>query len=186
MKINFNEYQKIFNKTKNVYLDARGLDVELKFKKDIFFTMRGAVKYISLFDKKRKYVVFVNVNKTALLSELDETNITAWLAHELAHIIEYEKMSNWELFIFLIRYIFSLKFRFVVEKRVNAYAANNGFANEMFTTWKKFLSLENVLNSKYKKYVVKNCCPYWEQVKDTALNIGISKEIYEEDATTFK
>jgi hypothetical protein len=179
MKINFNEYQKIFNKTKNVYLEAKGLDVELKFRKDIFFTMRGAIKYASLFDKKRKYVVFVNINKTKLLSELDETNITAWLAHELTHIIEYEKMSNWNLFVFLINYTFSLNFRFKVEKRVNAYAANNGFANEMFSTWKKFLSLGNVLNSRYKKYVIKNCRPDWDQVKETALKIGINQKEYE-------
>lgn len=179
MKLDFSEYKKIFNRVKNVYQDARNLDIELKFKKDIFFTMRGAVKYSSLFKKKRKYFVFVNLNKRALLSELDESNITAWFAHELAHIIEYEKMSTWILFIFLIKYTFSLKYRFMVEKRVNAYAANNGFANEMFITWKKFLSLEDVMNSKYKQYVIKNCRPEWEQIKDTAFKIEVTQEEYE-------
>lgn len=179
MKLDFHEYQEIFNKTKSVYQDTRDLSVELKFKKDIFFTMRGAVKYTSLFNKKREYVVFVNVNKKALLSELDEGNITAWFAHELAHIIEYKKMSIWGLFVFFVRYTFNPKFRFMVEKRVNAYAANNGFANEMFTTWKKFLSLKNVVNSRYKQYVIKNCRPDWDQIKETAFIISITRQEYE-------
>ena len=179
MKLDFNEYKTIFNKTKTVYQETRDLPIELKFKKDIFFTMRGGVNYTSLLGKKRKYFVFVNVNKKVLLSELDEINITAWFAHELAHIVEYEKMSNWNLLIFLIKYTFSLEFRFMVEKRVNAYAANNGFANEMFSTWKKFLSLKEVVNSRYKQYVIKNCRPNWEQVKDTALKIGINQKEYE-------
>jgi hypothetical protein len=138
MKLDFYMYQEIFNKTKNVYQETRNLNIKLKFKKDIFFTMRGAVKYGSLFSKNRKYFLFVNLNKKVFLSELDESNLKAWFAHELAHIIEYDKMSNWELFIFLIKYTFNSKFRFIVEKRVSAYATNNGFANEMFNTWKNF------------------------------------------------
>ncbi len=184
MKLDFTEYKKIFNTAKNVYQETKNLDIELKFKKDLFFTMRGAVRYTSLFNKKRKYFVFVNLNKKALLAELDEVNVTAWFAHELAHIIEYEKMSHCNLFIFLIKYTFNLKFRFIVEKRVNAYAANNGFANEMFTTWKKFLSLEKVIKSRYKQYVIKNCRPNWEQIKDTALKNGISKQEYDIYATS--
>lgn len=159
MDLKIDTYQEIFNKTKNIYLETRDLDIELRFKKDIFFTMSGAVKYSSLLSKNRKYILFVNINKKKLLSELDESNITGWFAHELAHIIEYKKMSNWKLFVFLLKYTFNLKFRFIVEKRVNAYAANNGFANEMFGTWKKFLSIKKVINYKYKRYIIKNYRP---------------------------
>ena len=180
MKVDFDEYKKIFDKAKNVYQETRDLPIELRFKKSIFFTMRGTVSYAPFFNKKRKYLVFVNLNKKALLLQLDEVNLTAWFAHELAHIIEYEKMSNRGLLIFLIKYTLNPKFRFIVEKRINAYAVNNGFANEVFNTWKKFLSLEDVINSRYKQYIIKNYYPDWEQVKDAAFKIGISKDIYEE------
>lgn len=43
MKVSFNEYKTIFTRTKNVYPETKGLDIELRFKKDIFFTMRGSV-----------------------------------------------------------------------------------------------------------------------------------------------
>lgn len=179
MELDFNKYQQIFNKTKSVYKETSDLDIELKFKKDIFFTMRGAIQYSSLFNKKRKYFLFVNSSKKHLFSELDDSNIMAWFAHELAHIIEYKKMSNWKLFTFLIKYTFNLKFRFIVEKRVNAYAANNGFAREMFATWKKFLILKEVVNSKYKQYIIKNHRPNWEQIRDSALSIGVNQKEYE-------
>lgn len=179
MEINFEEYRKIFNKTKEVYPETRDLEIELKFKRDIFFTMRGAVKYSSLFSKKRKYYVYVNTKKKDLFSKLDEKNITGWFAHELAHIIEYEKMSNWSLSKFTVKYVFNRSFRTMVEKRVNAFASNNGFYEEMFGVWKKFLSLEDVVNSKYKRYIINNYRPDWEQIKDTALRAGISKEVYD-------
>lgn len=173
------EYQKIFNKTKKIYPETRNLEIELKLKRDIFFTMRGAVKYSSLFSQKRRYYVYVNVNKKSLLSKLNEENIIGWYAHELAHIIEYEKMSNWSLFKFTFKYIFNYNFRTQVEKRVNAFAFNNGFAEEIFNTWKKFLQLEDVVNSKYKRYIINNYRPDWEQIKDTALNMKIDKDVYD-------
>ncbi len=179
MKLDLDEYQRIFNKTKNAYPETRDLDIRLKFKKNMFFTMRSAVNPGSIFSKERKYLLLINSRRKELFLKLDEHDLTAWFAHELAHIIEYKKMSNGELLVFIIRYAFNPKFRFAVEKRVNAYAANNGFAFEMFAIWKKFLSLEEVVNSKYKRYIIKNYRPDWEQIRDSALKNGVSKEMYD-------
>ncbi len=120
----------------------------------------------------------VNLNRKDVLSILSEDDVKAWFGHELAHIVEYEQMSNPKLFLFAFRYIFDVKFRFSVEKRVNTFAVNHGFAEELFSIWKKFLSSEKI-NKKYKKYIVKNYRPHWEGIKEISLKHGISEQMYE-------
>lgn len=89
----------------------------------------------------------------------------------------YEKMSNLKLLLFILRYMLDAKFRFSVEKRVSAFAFNNGFAKELFGACKKFISIDAVI-PKYKRYIIENYCPYWEDIKETAQNQGISRQEY--------
>lgn len=65
---------------------------------------------------------------TGVYNFLNSQSYNSWFSHELAHIIDYETMSDFKFFRFTLRYIFNLKFRFFVEKRINAFACNNGFA----------------------------------------------------------
>ena len=167
-----------FKKAKVRYKEIEGTDIQLRIGKGLFFTMCAVPVLGSIFNKKRKYFVSVNLRRVDVLSQLSEDDLIGWFGHELAHIIEYETMSNFELLKFICRYIFDTKFRFSVEKRVNAFTYNHGFARELFGAWKTFLSLEGV-NKKYKEYVVKNCRPDWEDVRETTTLQGMSKEFFE-------
>jgi len=172
------KFEVAFGKAKIRYPEIQDLNIELRLGKGLFFTMRASVKPTSLFATKRTYVVYVNLSRKDILPALSEDNLVGWFGHELAHIAEYESMSNFELFVFAFKYICNLKFRFLVEKRINAFAYNNGFARELLGVWKKFLSLD-AMNKRYKKYIAKNYLPDWEDVRESAALHGITKEDFE-------
>ncbi len=167
----------IFEEAKSRYKELQDTNIGLRFGNGWFFTMHASLEPKSVFSKKRKYYVKVNLKRNDILSKLSDADILGWFGHELAHVAEYEKMSNFKLFLFILRYVFDVKFRFVVEKRINAFTCNNGFAQELFGVLKKFISLDT--NAKYKKYIIDNYRPDWDDIKETAQNQGITRQIYE-------
>lgn len=172
------EIKSAFKEALSRYKELRGMKIPLGFNRELFFTMRAGINIPSLFKKRRSYFMNVNVQgRKDVISKLSKDDFIGRFGHELAHIIEYERMSNGELFLFTCKYIFNKKFRFAVEKRVHAFAANNGFAKELFGVWKKFCSMRDI-NPRYQEYVKKNCRPDWEDVKEVAKLLGINKENY--------
>ncbi len=179
MEIDRKMLEHSFEQVKSSYRELQGVEISLRFRNEWFFTMRSFIKLNSIFSKKRKYGVNVNwKGRKDVLSQASRDHITARFAHEMAHIIEYEKMSNSELLLFTFKYAFNLKFRFLVERRVNAFVVNNGFAKELFVAWRDFLSLDGV-SKRYKKYIAKNYPPRWEDIKDIAQKQGISEAMYQ-------
>jgi hypothetical protein len=172
------EFRVLFQEAKSRYGEIESTNIFLMFRKEWFFTMRASFRIGSMFNGKRNYFITVNLNKEKFLSELSQGDIVGWFGHELAHIIEYKKMSNTELFFFTLRYMFDLRFRFSVERRVNVFACNNGFFKELFGVWKKFLSM-NSISKRYKKYIIKHYRPDWEDISELASAQGINKESYE-------
>ncbi len=178
MVIDKNEFFNNFKRAKSRYKELQDVSITLRFGKSPFFTMQALLEPISLFQKKKKYFVLINLKRTDFLSQLSEDNILGWFGHELAHIVEYEKLTNLNLFVFAVKYLFDSKFRYFVERSTNAFAFNNGFALELFLVWKKFISMD-IKDINYKKYILENYCPHWADIKETAQNFGISKQIYE-------
>lgn len=166
-----------FEKAKKRYPKIQDLDITLRLSKSLFFTMRAFVKPSSFFTKKRKYIVCVNLAQKDILPKLSEEDLVGWFAHEIAHIIDYKTMSDPKLLRFYFLYLFSIRFRFSVEKRINAYVYNNGFAKELFCLWKKFLAMDGV-NKRYKNYIIRNYAPHWEDIQKTAQKEGITEESY--------
>ena len=179
MQRNKEQFITIFQKTKLRYPALNNTSIVLRFKNEWFFTMRATINISSLFQNKRVYIININIQKRKeLLSQLSDSDLTGWFAHELAHVIEYESMSNFELLAFAIKYTAWPKFRFAVERRVNAYTANNGFAEELVGVWQKFLSLD-IGNDKYKKYIMKNYAPHWSDIQELAESQGVTKKMYD-------
>lgn len=172
------KFEDAFEEAKSRYKELQGVDIQLRLSHEWFFTMRAAIVPSSIFNKRKSYRVRVNLNRKDVLCQLSENDLIAWFGHELAHIIEYEAMSNLNLLAFAFKYIFNLKFRSSVEKRVNAFTYNNGFTKELFGVYRKFISLENI-NKKYKKYITKNYHPEWKDVQKTAEAHGITRELFE-------
>jgi len=177
MKLNQEQFRSIFQKAKARYPQLSSTDINLTFNKGWFFTMQAKINFTSLLKKERKYTINVNTRKENLLSKLSEDDILAWFGHELAHIIDYETMSNSKILIFIIRYIIDLKFRFSVERRINAYTCNNGFAKELLAAWKKFCIMDGV-NKRYQNYIIRNYSPRWEDIKVIAELDGINENMY--------
>jgi len=173
------QFKNIFRETKQRYKQLENVDVEIRFTKSWFFTMRAVVQMSSLINGKRKYIVYLNLNKQqSIFSQLSKDDLIGWFAHELAHVIDYERMSNLKLAEFTLRYIFDFRFKFSVERRINAFTANSGFAKELFGVWIKFLGMEG-FSQKYKRYIIKNYRPDWEDVCEAAKKEGWDKKMYD-------
>lgn len=177
MHVDKKQFRDIFEETKLRYEELQDTEIELKFGNGWFFTMRAGIKLWSIFMNKRTYRVHVNLSRKDVLTHLSKNDVMGWFGHELAHIVEYEKMDSLALVRFTLQYIFDPGFRLSVERRVNVFAYNNGFAEELFGVWKKFLSM-NGISASYKKYIEKYH-PHWEEVRESAENRGITKEMYE-------
>lgn len=177
MELDKKQFQKLFEEAKSRYQELNQVNVDLAFAKQWFFTMRADIGISSFFRKKRNYSIIVNVRRKEILSKLSQNDIFAWFGHELAHVVEYETMSNKKLRIFVLRYAFDLKFRFNVEKRTNAFACNNGFAYELLDLWKKFICM-NISSKKYQQYILKHYAPDWNDIKACAEAGGVSENDY--------
>ncbi len=175
--LNSEPIKNAFIEAKSRYASLQHANIILTFRKELFFTMRATVIFSSFFNKKRTYIVVVNTSKSHALSQLSQDDLIGWIGHELAHIVEYETMTNKELVLFFVKYIFNLKFRFFVERRVNALACNNGFAKELFQTFKKFSSLEG-FGAHYKRYLLKHYIPAWSDIKQSSEQQGITESDY--------
>ena len=168
----------LFDSTKERYPQLKNKHIKLIFKRGWFFTMRSGIEFPSLWKKERVYFVAVNTNKfDGILSQLSEDDLVGWFGHELGHIVEYNEMTNREFIFFVIRYLFDVRFRFLVERRVNALTVNSGFAKELIGAWETFVNLEGV-NKKYQQYIIKNYAPHWEDIKKEAVRNGFSEEAY--------
>lgn len=167
--------ESVFQKTKVRYQELQDINVKLVFKSGLFFTMRTSTSLSSFLKEKRAYLVLVNTKRNNIISQLSEDDIIGWLAHELAHIIDYESMSNTGLVTFTFQYFFNSKFRSATEKRVNIIACQNGFTRELFGVWRKFLAMDD-MPEWYKKYIIKNYLPDWKKVNSFAQEIGVTRE----------
>ncbi|MCA9353144.1 hypothetical protein KC901_03095 [Patescibacteria group bacterium] len=179
MHLDEREFYTIFIEAKTRYRKLNNTEIVLTFKNGWFFTMRAVPVLSSMFQSKRTYLVQVNQKKQKnILSQLSHDDVFAWFGHELAHIVDYENMSQCKLLLFFPRYIFDWKFRSIVEKRANVVACDHGFARELFAIWKKFLEMDNI-NQWYKQYIINNYRPDWDNIRDKALAQGVTREIYE-------
>lgn len=178
MPIDKEKIEDAFETTKARHAKLRHADIALRFNKGLFFTMQAGIEFRSFFTKKRKYYINVNPRRKKILSGLSKEDLIGWFGHEFGHIMDYETMSRSKLLVFILRYIFDLKFRFSVEKKINVLASNNGFFKELFGVWKKFISM-NTVSKKYRRYITRHYFPDWESIKGPAQDEGISREVYE-------
>ena len=178
MPLDKEQFEHIFVKTKERYDELQDVEINLRFHNECFFSMRASIYLSSFFKKKRRYFINVNLKRSNIFLKLSEDDLMGWFGHELAHIVDYETMNNFKLLLFTFKYIFDLKFRFFVEKRINVLTSNNGLAKELFYVWKKFVSMDQV-SDKYKRYIIKNYRPEWEDIKEMAQVQGVTKEVYE-------
>lgn len=111
--------------------------IRIKFKKYMLqSSMKTRPDNIILINKsKRKYSIFINKNcgkKGVCIDSLSFNAVVGVLGHELSHILDYKKRSNFNLFIFGIKYLFSGKFKQKIEKKVDMIAVNHGLFYSLY------------------------------------------------------
>ena len=86
--------------------------------------------------KKAKYKISINANKTFKkfsipIDCLSESIILGWFGHEIAHILQYEKMSYFEKLFFVFKYVFNKKFRKNFETKADEITKERGLEKEL-------------------------------------------------------
>ena len=178
MALDIEKLNNAFFEAKERYNELNDVSIYLKAVPACFFTMRAKVGLFVFLRKERQYFICINSKREKLISQLSHADLIGWFGHELTHILEYEKMTFRRLVYFTVKYVFNTKFRSLVEKDINAYAFNNGFAQDLFGVWEKLMLFDNI-SIRYKNYIRENYKPDWAQISTVAESIGLSRVIYE-------
>ncbi|MEI8269740.1 MAG: hypothetical protein WCG45_00050 [bacterium] len=128
----------IFKQAKKYYLETENVSIKLKFTPLYYSTMTSRPKIILFLFPwlKRNYVISVNSSekykKFAIpLSILNDSILLGWIGHELAHIIQYEKMGKKEIMSFPFKYGLNKKFRKNFETEADEITKQRGLEKEL-------------------------------------------------------
>lgn len=98
------------------------------------------------------------------LSDLPDEVLLGWFAHELGHVVDYQKRSAWNMIGFVIGYLFFPTFKMGVERRADVFAIEAGFAKAITAT-KTFILHHSTLSDQYKSRIRK----YYMSVEEVSL-----------------
>jgi hypothetical protein len=107
--------------------------------------MRSRASFYYIFHKKenREYIITISSNTNeesgGVITNLTRDEQTGWIAHELGHIEEYKEMTNLQLSIWNIKYLFALAISYIniygplrkIERGVDLKAIKRGFGLEL-------------------------------------------------------
>lgn len=146
-----------FNNTKVHFLELHGVSIKITFIPMYFATMNSRPCITSFLFPWRRHNYIISINSRKNFSRysvptglLNETILTGWFAHELGHIIQYERMNLAEFVAFPFKYFFSLSFRKNFEIEATDIAKEIGFGNE-FSEVENFLRSDKRVNKKYQE-----------------------------------
>lgn len=142
------------------YPELSNARIQFKYK-PIKQTMNSRPAPGNIFRRKafRHYTIIVNTNKGKHkglpFEELSFNIKIGWIGHELAHICEYESISNWETFLFAVRYISSKQFVRKVERNTDLITIKHGLAFPLYDGI-DYLFRNKDISEKYRKYAKDN------------------------------
>ncbi|PHI18755.1 hypothetical protein CEQ90_16500 [Lewinellaceae bacterium SD302] len=86
--------------------------------------------------------------------ELPDNVLIGWFAHELGHIVDYQRRTVLSMIKFILGYILLPTFRSGSERRADLFALKNGFGKELMAT-KLYILEQSPLPDKYKDRIKK-------------------------------
>lgn len=133
------------------------LDVNIKFlKTDIKTTMETRPKINSVFGKRdnRKYIIYVDnkVNNKfgVLIDNVPFNGLIGLIGHELAHIVDYEKMGVMKLTSLACNYS-NDKFKEKFEKDIDVKTIKRGLGWQLHD-WADYAMEKSMASKEYKSY----------------------------------
>ncbi|MEL7249252.1 MAG: hypothetical protein AAFO03_12565 [Bacteroidota bacterium] len=126
--------------------------------RDLPTSMRAKPANSSLLTHQREYCIFINDQSTEVvdLSRATFTELTGCIIHELAHIQDYESMSNGGIIWTGLQYVLSQAFKSQLEKKTDQIAAQHGggYYLYLFTdfVFERAAAAEGYLENKKQNY----------------------------------
>lgn len=94
----------------------------------------------------------VRDSETIEVRDLPKDVLKGWFAHEIGHIIDYQRRSVLRMIGFGLNYVFSRSFRQKTEHRADQIAIENGFIESIVKT-KKFILENDLIKDTYKQKI---------------------------------
>ncbi|MBP6866213.1 MAG: hypothetical protein KBC12_01565 [Candidatus Pacebacteria bacterium] len=118
------------------YPEIKKVSVDLVFTEKKRHVMWARPRIGSFFRKDMKYVVFVSTDTmySGFLDTLSTDAILGWYAHELGHVVDYERRGRFRTFWIGIQYLFSPKGRTKLEYRADRIAIEHGYGCELLAS----------------------------------------------------
>ena len=122
--------------------------------------MQAQPNFLSLLSTKKNRKYNININETfkdskkTATANLPEDVFIGWIGHELGHILDYEKMTNWEMVVFGIKYLFVDKHIIEAERTADSYAIDQGIGKYILAM-KNFILNHSDLPKHYKNRIRK-------------------------------
>lgn len=109
-----------------------------------------------LFSSIKRYKVvlstFVKDTDSLRVADLPEEVLVGWFAHELGHLVDYERFSRFGMLRFGLRYLTSARFKQSAEHAADRVAISHGFHEEIIAT-KEFILCNDLMGEKYKAQI---------------------------------
>lgn len=120
------------------------------------------ISFKSLFTDVKRYRIKLNEHirdhENLKMVEVPSDVLKGWFAHELGHIVDYKRRSNFQMIIFGLKYLLFRKFKKKVEYDADYIAISHGFHEEILAT-KRFIIENDLIGDKYKNKILKYYLP---------------------------
>lgn len=150
--------------------------------KSIKQTMNARPFVSNIFKRKtnRKYKIIINDNqgkhKGLPIEKLSFNIVVGWLAHELAHIVVYEKMTNPQIISFAVKYLTSNRYNRMVERCTDFLTIKHGLAYPLYDGVEYLLN-DDTISEDYKNKIRENYLTldeikcFWQQIFIDSLEV---------------
>ncbi|WP_373495646.1 hypothetical protein [Aquiflexum sp.] len=136
------EIKDVALKALSFYPKLKDVRIEFIFNENLWKSvMQAQPKFVTMFSsrKKRTYIIKIShwfdfKGKRMPIQDLPEDVLVGWIGHELGHIMDYSKKSNWSLILFGIGYLTSKSFVISAERVADTYAVNHGLGEYILAT----------------------------------------------------
>ena len=115
---------------------------------------RPAFKVLFQSKENRTYNVCINNSgrlKDALFSEINFNEQIGVIGHELGHITDYTRKSNWQIISTAFKYLFIPKYKIKLEAQTDISTINQGLCWQLYD-FDNFLINKSTVSERYKKH----------------------------------
>jgi len=139
------------------YPSLKDVHINFKFKKNTGSSiMQAQPVFNTLLLPRSQRTYQINISAMFKLThaaipihQIPENIMIGWIGHELGHIMDYERRSNWNIITFGVSYVLSKRFIKKVEIIADTYAVNYGLGQYIIDT-KRFILEHADLPQAYK------------------------------------